>query len=139
MPLKLIFILLCFVEIYAEFWCTEETLLNLIHCLLSTSISYDPLLTDLKDFKRRFGCAKEADCIRKPWDLMNVKIKLLRKYFWCMINNLHPTTSLAVQVVEEYKCRLDLANNLPADLRVYYYSLVPPKPTTPPPPFPFPT
>ena len=43
MPLKLIFILLCFVEIYAEFWCTEETLLNLIHCLLSTSISYDPL------------------------------------------------------------------------------------------------
>ena len=128
MPLKLIFILLCSVEIYADFWCSNETLHKLIQCLISTNIKYDQDLTDLETAIRRFNCAEKSFCTRKPWNMWALKMRLLDKYYWCMNHARNVPTSLADQLNEEYQCRWELANSLPEDLRFYYDFLVPPKP-----------
>ena len=71
-------------KIPKHYFCPKNLLLCLQNCLYECDhilITND----DIDRIKCRIKCAKENYCKRIPWDLLNKKMKLARKYTKCMI------------------------------------------------------
>ena len=84
-PLIIILVLIV-KETNADFWCPKNILEYLVNCLFQC----DQIVSDeIEQIRCRIECAKENYCIRKPWDLLNKKMALARRYTKCMIGCIH--------------------------------------------------
>ena len=131
---KYSFVILCFVvfaskQSFALNWCSSNPLESLLKCLLEekylSSLGWSQLLD------HRIECSKEENCLPKPWELFDSKIKLVRSYAECM-KNVASLKKYVVYVPEtlamlafEQRCRKDLADNLPPSFKSYYFQLLP--------------
>ena len=80
-PLIIVLVLIV-KETNADFWCPK----NILECLVNCLFQCDQIVTDeIEQIRCRIECAKENYCIRKPWDLLNKKMALARRYTKCMI------------------------------------------------------
>ena len=70
----------------------------------------------------RIECAQKAQCLSKPWDILDPDMKTLRTYVDCMEME---DLSMAEQLIREISCRQFLAENLPGHLKFYYTQLLP--------------
>lgn len=115
-------ILCCFVflfkESYAGVWCSDGTLESLIMCLLQTNIQPNAVLWS------RVECAKQARCTPKPWDFFDDNIRSVKDFVECM-EDMKPWKDGKVLVMIDYKCRKELATNLPDHFKSYTIMLVP--------------
>ena len=122
---------------YAEFWCSDHVLETLIQCLLETPIKADleVLGLEFEVFYHRLHCAQIVDCTPEPWDLKNDQVEQVKHFVNCMETvatwleeNRKTTQELAFTLkllnVFESQCRLDLAQNLPDHLKLYYWLLL---------------
>ena len=70
----------------SSFFCHSKVLESLISCLLDTNINYhlevNGLTVDV--FNQRLECARQAKCIRKIHQILERKIRLVRKFVECM-------------------------------------------------------
>ena len=128
------FVILCYVvfaskQSFALNWCSSNPLESLLKCLLEekyiSSLGWSQLLD------HRIECSKEANCLPKPWELFDSKIRLVRSYAECMkkVASLKKTVvyvpeTLAMLAIEQ-RCRKDLADNLPPSFKSYYLQLLP--------------
>ena len=79
----------------------------------------------------RIECSKEENCLPKPWELFDSKIRLVRSYAECMkkVASLHAKLVYMPEILAmlafEQRCRKDLADNLPEAYKSNYLPLLP--------------
>ena len=122
-----ILIYLAFVpkQSFALTLCSRDGLSTLLQCLLEEKhfINWSDILD------QGIGCSKAGDCI--AWQVWDRKVKLVKNYFECMkkVADIKATTwnnpDVMALLALEYKCRKDLADNLPEAYKSNYLPLLP--------------
>ena len=105
------------------FWCSDGILESLIKCLLQTNIQPNAV----SGVWSRVLCAQQADCHPKPWNFFDKNIKKVKDFVECMeaVPKAVDEWYNGTMVLIDYKCREQLAQNLPNKFMMYYTSLVP--------------
>ena len=110
-------------------WCSSNGLATSLECLLKVEKYVNNWSERLN---RRIGCSEKGDCTPRPWQVLDSKVRLVRKYYDCMkkIADLKKAKLLNGPEIKELlaselRCRMDLALNLPEDFKSYYLPLLP--------------
>ena len=115
-------------------WCSNNALESLLKCLSEEKYSNRGWFMK---YYQKIKCSEEGNCILKPWQVWKSDVKLARTYGKCMkkvttfykskapivfhINDAEQKKLLTM----EYRCRKDLADNLPKDIKSYYSIILP--------------
>ena len=136
---KYIFIVFLFVQSFADDWilpppwCSNNALESLLKCLSDDKYSNKGWFMK---YYQKVKCSEEGHCNLKPWQIWNSDVKLTRIYTKCMKKVIAFYKSKAPIVfaindeekkkllTKEYRCRKDLADNLPKDFTSYYLIIV---------------
>ena len=137
--LRYIFVVVLFSQSFADDWilpprwCSSNALESLLKCLSDDKYSNKGWFMK---YYQKIKCSEEGHCNLKPWQIWNSDIKLARTYSKCMKKVIAFYKSKAPIVfaindeekkkllTKEYKCRKDLADNLPKDFTSYYLIIV---------------
>ena len=137
--LKYIFVVVLFSQSFADDWilpspwCSSNALESLLKCLSDDKYSNKGWFMK---YYQKIKCSEEGHCNLTPWQIWNSDIKLARTYTKCMKKVIAFYKSKAPIVfsindeekkkllTKEYRCRRDLADNLPKDFTSYYLIIV---------------
>ena len=107
-------------------WCSGDSLEKLIKCLLATDIQpQNPIVFTNAQLNSRRKCAKKMDCQPRIWEIFSSKFRPVKDYAKCM-KKIDPLKDTIPDLISsEYTCRKNLADQLPDQLKGYYYMLLP--------------